>query len=267
MSEEFKKRMELILDGRKITPWGESIGLNKGTTGRMRSGLTPGHQILNLVQKVENVSIGWLVDGVGDPFLIHHEDNDRAMANYLQALFDETGWTAYLLTDKQAPAIALVQPGEIDFKGKTVPYQITEIVTGPLGPQTLETFNRYPGGRCWVSLSGEEMDEINQGRVGSYRLGRLIEDADTISGPLEWTDVVDQPALAESLGTYGNDEQALLAGYRRLSPHNQESVHMIIDALLEAQAENVHNLAGHGYWVQPLSARIGHRAAAKQKKS
>lgn len=263
----FKERLYKILDGRPIKQWAGAHHISSGTIGRISTGHIPGQQMLHLIQRVENASVNWLIDGTGLPFLIHEEPNDRAMANYLQALFDETSWTAYLLTDKQAPAIALVQPGEIDFKGKTVPYQITEIVTGQLGPQTLETFNRYPGGRCWVSLSGEEMDEINQGRVGSYRLGRLIEDADTISGPLEWADVVDQAALAESLGTYGNDEQALLAGYRRLSPHNQESVHMIIDALLEAQAENVHNLAGHGYGVQPLSARIGHRVAARQKKS
>lgn len=266
MTQNYLERLNFVLGDRKITPWGAGIGLNKGTIGRINQGHVPGHQILNLIQRVENVSIGWLVDGSGEPFLVHREDSDAAMADYLQALFDEPGWNAYLLTDLHMPAIALLQPGEIDFKGKSVRYQVTEIVTGPLGPLTLETFNRYQGLRRLVKLSGGDMDAINQGRVGSYRLGQWIEGAHSLDGgALEFSDVVADYAVAENTGNYGDDVRALLEGYRQLSPHNQESIHMIIEALLIAQAENVHNLDAPGYGVQSLSERIG-RAVVKQRK-
>jgi hypothetical protein len=228
MTNDFSGRIKTMLADRKITPWGESIGLNKGTTFRMRKNEVPGHQILNLIQKVENLSLSWLLDGQGAPFLVQRFNSDADLAAQLRELFAEDGWRVDWIEDTRGRvAIALTMPGQIDFKGKAVDYMITELLTGPAGAQTVALLNNWPH-KYRVELAPEVMDQLLNGEIGSYLLGRLSGDAEPVHH-VEWNN---EDLVAEPPSRYG---EQVLARFNELTPHNQESIRMIIETLLEQQ--------------------------------
>lgn len=226
----FRERLNTLLAGRPLTAWGRKNHLSGGTISRISGGQVPGQQILNLIQKVENVSLGWLLDGQGAAFLTHHEQTGDGMSDHIARLFAETGWTVTWLEDESGRiAISLTQPGQIDFKGNLVDYTITELVTGAVNSLVVSLLNNWPNKQRRY-VPGPTMGEIYTGRVGSYRLQLLLEDAETVTRFA----LHEVEQVAEENAEY-NQEQIMLDSYRQLTPHNQESVRLIVSTLLTQQ--------------------------------
>ena len=76
MSNSFTDRLNIILDGRKITPWGKSLGLSNSVLGVMTQGTAPGPDHLKIIAAAENVSLNYLLTGSGSPFVVKQTPND-----------------------------------------------------------------------------------------------------------------------------------------------------------------------------------------------
>lgn len=75
MSNSFNDRLEIVLDGRKVTPWGKSLGLSNSVLGVMTQGTAPGPDHLKIIANAENVSINYLLTGDGCPFVVNPAPN------------------------------------------------------------------------------------------------------------------------------------------------------------------------------------------------
>lgn len=71
MFDSFNDRLEFVLDGRKLTPWGKSLGLSNSVLGVMSQGTAPGPDHLKVIASAENVSLNFLLTGEGSPFVVN----------------------------------------------------------------------------------------------------------------------------------------------------------------------------------------------------
>ena len=207
----------------------------------MSQGIPPGQKILGIIQKLENVSLSWLVDGVGQPFLTRRAESDAEAARYLEALLVDEDWTVYLLTDRIRTALVLTQPAQIQHKDKRIPYRALEVITGPIGERTLEILNSREE-ILRKEISTDTMDRIWAGEMGSWKLLGSKQSPGVIDG----AELARTP-LREKTHLYGEenavrDESAstdyeLVAQYHRLTPHNRETLRMILQTLLEQQEQ------------------------------
>ena len=229
----FKSRLKLMLDGRPLTGWGKQNKLSGGTISRISGGGVPGHQILNLIQKIENVSIGWLVDGIGRPFIVHDEFSDEQTAGYLATLLEEQGWRLYFVTDQTNMALVCTLPAEIEFKKNRVRYTAVEIICGQYGAETQAVLNGFDN-IYLLKIDRETLTSLCRGEIGTHRL----VGNDECTGLLAQAQPMDQPpeqpeiqAIAED----SPDDYALLAKYHQLNAANRKTLLMIIDTLLKQQ--------------------------------
>ena len=230
----FKQRLQQVLAGRALTAWGRNNGLSGGTISRISGDQVPGHQILNLIHKIENVSLDWLVHGHGAPFLVHEELADSRAAEYLRQLLDERDWRLTVLSDGSLAAVVATQPAQLEFKGKPIDYTACEVLTGTLGPLVLQLLNEQPRLHC-QRVDRQAMADLYTGRLGAWLLAGeagLVNKAEPVER-LELSDLYEPDQVGEAAPDYQADE--LLARIQRLTPHNRESVSLIVDTLLEGQ--------------------------------
>lgn len=67
---DFFARLNTILSGRKVNPWGKSLGMSGSVITAINSGNAPGPEYLTLISKAEGASIDYLLTGKGQPFTI-----------------------------------------------------------------------------------------------------------------------------------------------------------------------------------------------------
>ena len=237
MTERFIDRVQRVLAGRRITPWGIQIGLNKGTTARIAKNEIPGLPILNLISRVEHVSTAWLIDGQGSPLPVHREASDADCAAYLvQLLTDEPDWRIDALSDGDHAALILTQPGEVDFKGRAIPYTILEVVLcHRLGPASLAVVNDAQAITLGI-IDADTMAALWRGDVVSWQL--IGDEGLARRGEPRQRIDVDELYLRRGVGEDSPDyaaESEIVDKFNRLTPHNRDSVEMIIDRLLDGQ--------------------------------
>lgn len=205
----------------------------------MSQGKAPGRRILSLIQRAENVSPSWLVDSIGQPFMTHRVESDREAAQYLEKLLSDERWTVYVLTDGHRAALVLEQPAEIEHRGKRTEYRAVEVVTGPLSSDTLYIINIRDRDVQYRVISEHEMSRLWAGEIGTWKLfgdentPGLLSDSETLERFLINDDLypeVTRAAVRERNSVYHDD---ILSLYHRLSDHDQETVRMIIQTLLD----------------------------------
>lgn len=206
----------------------------------MSQGVVPSADALAAIGRAENVSVSWLLSGKGAPFLVSLLPSDAELAEHLEALADEDGWTWTLLDSEAGRCLALTQPGQFEIKGRAVNYTIVELVCGPVGAASLAVLaGRAPADRRYrVHVSAGTLQRIRHGQVGTYELlqkdGGLLRDAE----PWDIDALIDrraadgaEPAPEACTG----DERALVSAYRKLSDAHRKVVLSTIQALEEAE--------------------------------
>lgn len=171
MHKTFLSRIEYLLGERKIAKWTSDLGI-PGARNLIRAGGIPGSGPLGIMMKAENVSVDWLITGKGDPFLHNHMDSDGEIADLLEALFDEDGWTVYLLRDQTRQALVMTLNKEDQVDERTVKGVAVEVLSGPIGPMTLDVIEAHLAGNDLISgaIASDDMSDLCQGRIGTYRL-------------------------------------------------------------------------------------------------
>ena len=181
MITSFEDRLNFALGSRKPTPWGKRIGLNSATTSGLFSGKQPGSEILSLIMRSENLSISWLLQGKGAPFLVDKAHSANQLNAQLAIIFEEHWENIYIANSPNGLTVVVVKQGQFDFKGTWINYPIIEVLSGPANEQTLEflrdrskkgtTNNTLPVPMAYqIKLTENDSEKLSRGQIGTYIL-------------------------------------------------------------------------------------------------
>ncbi|HDI3145846.1 TPA: transcriptional regulator [Vibrio cholerae] len=170
---KFEERLTFILNDRKRTPWGSSLGFTSTSISSMFGGHVPGPEFLQAIRKAENVNLNWLLTGEGSPFVVEHFLSADALSDYLAAMLHEEEWVVYVCSSQGTACLVLTQPGAYEFKNKWIEYRIVHVLVGPsddiVGNVLID--NHHDGKHIFVPLiSEEERQAIITGQVGTYEM-------------------------------------------------------------------------------------------------
>ncbi len=173
MSKSFVERLNLVLNDRKQTPWGRSLGFTGGSISSIFGGRVPGPEILNVIRRVENVNLNWLLTGEGSPYIVEYFQSAHTLSDYVCAMLHEEEWVVHVVSHINTACLVLTQPGAYEFKGKWVDYRIVHVIVGPgdeILKNVLDDYHKG-GGHIFVSeLSEEQRQDIMSGKIGTYLL-------------------------------------------------------------------------------------------------
>jgi len=237
-SPGFVERLNFVLGERRKHPWGRRLGIPAATVTAMFRGAIPSWESLIPVQHVENVSLSWLLEGTGAPFLVVSCDSDADCGAELEArLSDRPGADVHVVSDGGRTALVLHEPAEWQRGDTVVRYRAIDVLAGA-GARTLERLSREIDERAVyrVVLDAESAKRLCYGYLGAYELfgderrtGRL-EAAERIHRPRELrTRAAEAPAAAEAPGAgdtllRSEEEQALLTDFRAIDPAAREQI-------------------------------------------
>lgn len=172
MTIEPEPRINLVLAGRKITPWAKSLGISGTTQQALKTGGNITGDVLTVVQRVENVSVSWLLTGRGRPFLVNECDgDDEAIERIGNHLADEPDkWTVEAAAAPGLVVLVLRQPGGLlRLPDPAIKYDIVEVFAG-FGAKTLRHFAPLaPAVGCY-QMSPIEVMRLARGQMGTYEL-------------------------------------------------------------------------------------------------
>ncbi len=175
---EFFNRLRRIQAGRLYYPWMESLGVSRGSAQKMKGGGLPSLETLSLICRVENACYRYLAEGVGPPFRVTRLESDAALSRHLRDLAEEPGWHMTLIEHAHAlRAVVMTMPCAVEAGGRRIDYTCLEIVTGPVGEQTMQTINglilaKAVRGARRLALDEATIEAMLSGTMGSYALLR-----------------------------------------------------------------------------------------------
>ncbi|MBD0786707.1 transcriptional regulator [Vibrio sp. Y2-5] len=169
----FEERLNYVLQDRKQTPWGQSLGFTSTSISSMFKGHTPGPEFLQGIRRAENVNLNWLLTGEGAPYIVEHFHSADALSDYVCAMLHDEEWGIHIVSHIDKACIVLSQPGAYEFKGKLVNYRIVHVLVGP-GDEVLKNVleDCHTGGNPILvpELSEEQIQNIISGQIGTYHL-------------------------------------------------------------------------------------------------
>lgn len=241
------ERLHFLMDGRDKYPWGQAIGLGKGTIdGMTRGGSTPGGDTLSVIARYENARVDWILDGRGTPYNISCVTSDEDAAELLDELLGQNPmWRPTVLTDGKRVALLLDAAASYQVKDgkeedgtarfREVRYFAIEVIVGAIGALTIELVKGHslPDHVALVRTSPENMKQITRGNVGTWR---LLNAPDAIVQREEYIGAND-PFLAqfnhqEAYPT-SPDEAILLDHYRAMAPPDRSAVNQIVTTMAQ----------------------------------
>ena len=163
----FAARLEQLLEGRKPYPWGQALGISRGSINRMLQGEPPGPELLIPIQRAENVSLSWLLDGQGAPYMVTrcHDDGECAM---LLAQWLEEDWACWWLDSGITRALVLRLPAMMTVKGMPVAYHALEVLSGPLGTLCQKLLQGRETRR--LHLASNVLEALDAGQIGAWQM-------------------------------------------------------------------------------------------------
>ncbi len=243
MINNFSDRLEWLLNGRKIHRWGSKIGLTKTVITRLNQGVLPGADKLRPVVRAENVSLTWLIEGIGEKYLVNHGYSDQHCAEILQALYDER-WKTHVLVDGFHIAIVLTQYGSYKVGNIDYLYTIVEVITGPIDDKTLSLVAQQnnDNNTFFVETSVADMQNLYRGDIGTYGLlhtaDALLNKAQLLKQKESQGFITSKQVAEETLPYHGggkvsSDEMAVVEDMRQLNAKNITHIRAVIHSLAD----------------------------------
>lgn len=234
-------RLVLVLCDRKIYPWAQSIGISKGTVDSIKSkGGMPGAEVLRAINRCENVSLEWLLDGRGNPFYVTACASDEDARNVLHELLGPETWEATLVSDGDRYAFVLTQPGAFLVKDQEIRYTIMEVITGAIGPKTVvDIRNRGVhlmglSGLYYVSVDRETMNKLETGQLGTYRIchsdNAVLKTRTLFLANPELVAKVEAFRVMDN-GPRTKEEEELLENFRSMSSEGKEAFLKLVETV------------------------------------
>ena len=234
-------RLTYVLHGRMKHKWGKDIGITKSVIDSLWKGKIPGADKLSPAIRAENLSLSWLLEGMGNPYLVNHCTSDEECYSVLDEMYAEE-WKTYIVTDGCQIAIVLTQPGSYQIKDDPYLYTIIEVLTGNIGDDALNLVLDNVTNKTvfHIETSCSTMNDLIRGNVGTYQLlhaeNALLSNAHLIQTKM---DKQDQPYLqcAENKASYNladsvsSTEMATIEDLRKLDPHDIAHIKAVIKSL------------------------------------
>lgn len=130
--------------------------------------------MLALVARTENVSISWLLEGKGRPFIVHRFDTDESAAGHLERLLAECpGWNVYeIFSEDGRAAITLTRAGTIERKGSWIDYTLAEVIVGAVGDkaQSVVRHHERENQMHSITVDNDTMSRLTSGQLGTWLL-------------------------------------------------------------------------------------------------
>ncbi|KDM93380.1 hypothetical protein [Photobacterium galatheae] len=170
----FEHRLRFIQQDRTQSNWAESFGLSEREFAAIFTGQFPDTASLQLLRRVENANLNWLLTNDGEPFFVNHHLSREAFANKIQAKLAYKPWQVYLCSLAEQTMLLLTHPAQIEHKGKTVDYQQLEIHVGPNTQALADTLrpSAEKGQVLVPQFNTTEKKSIAGGQLGTYGLMR-----------------------------------------------------------------------------------------------
>jgi hypothetical protein len=170
-SKGLRERIDYVLRGRKPFPWGDSVRLNKGAIGRLLKGQFPDPETLIPMCRVENLSLTWLIDGLGSPYLVSYPVSDQEAANGVRDCFAD-GMAGVLVVSELGvtPVMHMIVHKE---PPKVRPYSYTCMqVYGGIQPGelTMAVFRDHWRRSSQLELDAERWTRLATGYMGATEL-------------------------------------------------------------------------------------------------
>jgi|GEM_PF-2350895 len=238
-------RINYLLDGRKLYPWAQSIGISKGSIeGVMKLGGMLGGDALSAIGRCENARVDWLLEARGKPYLVNCVTSDEEAKEVLEDLLIER-WNITIVSDGKRIALVLVQPGSFDVKDgkdddgaqrfRTIGYPIVEVIAGVIGHDTMDLVRGLAKQETvrMTLATPDVMTQIERGMIGTRRLfqapGALLEAAEVINAKHRIFTQFNQ----QELFPVTKDEAILLDHYRTMPPESRLAVNQVATAMAE----------------------------------
>lgn len=243
----FRERLEFLLCGRKIHPWAASLGVSKGAAENMSKGNIPGPEILNAIMCKENISLSWLIDGKGAPYLIDLCSSETEFAATLKMHFTDFHWDVMLVHDGFRIVVMLSKPAEYDYKGKIINYHLYELITGPFGLQVSEYLKSFHEKQAFArgDLIHGSFNEWGESKIDKESLTKIIKgqlgpnqmygDNDKLDAAFQWSYINSpEPVIREIELNYQNQAS------RKATDISKELLRAVISLVEEtAQDEQI----------------------------
>lgn len=214
---DIRSRLALVLGDRKITPWAKKLGIGSATQQSLQAGGPIESAQLTIVQHTENVSLSWLLDGKGRPFLVSEFDDDDEALEYVQSLLADENWRVKLAAAPGDVVIVLHQPGSI-LRGKKkdilVEYEVVELISGATEKALLhmgrraDTFDAF-------DLAPHDVRRLARGAMGSHELFGPADKPRPTSA-ITLAAALDMARLAAERPYLTPDERIVLDHYRAM---------------------------------------------------
>jgi len=234
----YLSRMDIVLGDRKKYPFGFSMGFSRGTINRLFSMEMAGNiDTFMAMRHAENLSLDWLLNGIGAPYVTRLTSTDNTTAELITHLFEgePMDWQATVLTDQITNLVILSQPAIYVVGKRTLDYTRLEVLTGPVGEGTLELLDTA-GLTCKVAKTDTlTLRRVLSGQIGTYALLEnpgILKNAET-RARLSTAQIAEPRARYDSFSTLKEPEILLLQKYRTLSASDQSVLNDICTVLAD----------------------------------
>lgn len=132
-SKSFEERLEAVLGDRKIHPWGKQLGMTRGTIQRLKEGDFPDPAKLMPACRVENLSLSWLLYGIGTPYLVHVAIDAGDAIDQVDALLADEPWDILIAATGSSWLPVLHKPADVTLPNGTIlDYRLVHVISGNL---------------------------------------------------------------------------------------------------------------------------------------
>lgn len=260
--ETISDRLRKVL-GEERSPWkwAEQVLLSPGAIGRLLKGSMPDPAKLVPAIRVENLSLTWLLDGYGAPFVVAALPTDLAAAQLLDSMLaDEPDSAVLFAFSDHGYTVVVHTPVIAEHAGKSYSYRQTTILGGAApGAKTRAVVDAFAARQhnTWrkvgpylaasqIYMPTPEWAALASGYMGNYALfgeglvGGLAIDADPYlaeqpraPGQGHWSDPIPANAVAEPSATesFGPEMDDLIKTFRRLNTYDRHAALRMLKGL------------------------------------
>lgn len=196
------ERLQLVLQGRPLSTWSKRVGLSSGTASRLWAGSAPDPLKLIPAIRIENLSLSWLLDGIGAPFIVQTVLSDSHAAAVIDERLREDAQAQVLVVQQRRSFTPIIYSPvtEATVAGFGYRYHRVQIIGGDVCQhQCRDLLARYAAqfnqkGRVRISrFRGYDtfQQPLSLGNVGNYSIfgdeekSSLVDASEPLNWPLE----------------------------------------------------------------------------------
>lgn len=165
--KNFSDRLNTVLSGRKVNPWGKSLGMSGSVISAINGGTPPGADYLELIGLAEGASLNYLLTGKGTPFVVEQSPQSEVLEKVQQTTADDTIYIVHASgTGKSVIAFDLIK--KMHIKTRTVEFKQFELIECTISNDLLHQCASMQNIEL-VLLDGPQLNALKKGLAGRYQ--------------------------------------------------------------------------------------------------